>query len=201
MGEEGLRVFLIDDSPSSLLHLSSSVKLSDYYKRKGWLFNKGGNCLMWIKHRVESSHQMFPWWNSNLEIVGLEKPHCIHSGLPCQLEAMQRTGNLHGGVFLRPRPVHAGTGSNTPPPMALNGIKRVAKTDEWMSASMWSACTLQFTGRLTGWTTEPAQRKPHSAVYCVYERLHWNQAVMRLIIYMALGAAGIRSKEIQSDRR
>lgn len=51
-----------------------------------------------------------------------------------------------------------------------------------MSAPMWSTCTLKL--------TKPAQQKPHSAVRCVYGRLRWNRAVMRVIIYTALGQQG-----------
>lgn len=47
-------------------------------------------------------------------------------------------------------PVHARASASPRPPMTPNGIKRVEKKEEWMSASMWSTCTLQLTGRLTG---------------------------------------------------
>lgn len=68
---------------------------------------------------------MFPSWNPNLETVGLEKPLCIHIGLPCQFEDMQYTGNLHG-LFLLSAQCILGQ-APAPPSMTLNGIKRVGE--------------------------------------------------------------------------
>lgn len=135
-------------------HLSSSGKLREYYKWKGWLLN---NCLLTnlINRGIIQSNVSFMEFQPGN--CGFGKAHCIHIGLRCQPEAMQWTGNL----FLCFLPSACWDRLQHPPSMTLNRITRVEKTKEWMSASMWSAYTLQLSGRLTGWTTEPAQQKPH----------------------------------------
>lgn len=181
MGEEGLLwLFLIDDSPYSSRCLPNSRKL-------GWLQVKR---LIIQQMGKLSFYELNTQWNHlikcfprGIPTAGLGKPQCVRTGLSCQLEDMQWTGNLRRGSVSLPAAQCMLGQAPAPPAMTLNGITRVEKkTQAWMSAPMWSTCTLQL--------TEPAQQKPHPAVRCVYGRLRWNRAVMRVIIYTALGQQG-----------
>lgn len=115
----------------------------------------------WTEQRIESCHKILrSLLHLNLETVGRKSLTLLI------LAPGEKTWQpVWWGLSLRP--VHSGTGSSF---MTLSGITRVEKTEEEMSAPMCSACTLQLSGQLTAWTTDPAQQKPHSAIRWVYER-------------------------------
>lgn len=148
--------------------------------------------IQW-NHLVKYFHLL----GSNLEtavcLADARKPHCIHTALPCQLKAMQLTGNLSRVFPCLTQCVQGQAPAPTLlwPQMGLS-VRRKRKNECQLQCGQLG--TLQLTGRLTGWTTEPDQQKPQSMVGCVYVRLHRNRVGMGVIIYKALGAAGTQSQ-------
>lgn len=65
--------------------------------------------ILWVEYTVESSHQMFPSWNSN---CGFRKA-TVYSYWPL-MSTWGHAMNCTGRCFPACCPVHAGTGSSTP---------------------------------------------------------------------------------------